>query len=121
VTGSTASGNFPSRDPIQSTPRRRPQRSFVANFDASGLVYSTYFGGSGANYGARVAVDPTGDVAIAGATSSTDLWTRHAIQPTNAGAEDVFIARIVGGAPPADITPPSTSVRLSGTLTRSSV
>jgi hypothetical protein len=116
VTGSTASRNFPARDAIQSTYGGGLSDAFVANFDTSGgLVYSTYFGGSGADYGARVAVDAEGEVAIAGATSSTDFWTHHAIQRANAGAEDVFIARIGRGAPPADATPPSTSVRLSGT------
>jgi hypothetical protein len=116
VTGSTASRNFPAHEAIQSTYGGGLSDAFVANFDTSGgLVYSTYFGGSGADYGARIAVDAAGEVAIAGATSSTDFWTHDAIQPTNAGAEDVFIARIGRGAPPPDATAPTTSVRLTGT------
>jgi hypothetical protein len=116
VTGSTRSTNFPTRDAIQPTYGGGPSDAFVANFDSGGqLVYSTYVGGTGTDHGARVAVDPAGAVAIAGATSSTDFWTRHAIQSTNAGAEDVFIVRIGAGTPPSDTTAPTTTARLAGT------
>jgi len=116
VTGSTRSTNFPTRDAIQSAYGGGLSDAFVANFDSAGqLVYSTYVGGTGADSGARVAVDPAGGVMIAGATSSTDFWTRHAIQPTNAGEEDVFIARIGAGTPPPDTTAPTTAVSLGGT------
>ena len=98
VTGATTSTNFPTRDAVQPSHGGGNSDAFVANFDAAGqLVYSTYLGGTGADYGTRVAVDPAGTVAVAGATSSPDLWTRHAIQSSNAGAEDVFIARIAPG------------------------
>jgi hypothetical protein len=116
VTGSTRSINFPARDPIQPTYGGGPSDAFVANFDAAGqLVYSTYLGGTGADYGTWVAVDPAGSVAVAGATSSTDFGTRRAIQPANAGSEDVFIARIAPGTAPPDTTAPTTVVELSGT------
>ena len=116
VTGSTRSTNLPTRDPIQPTYGGGLSDAFVANFDAAGqLLYSTYLGGTGADYGARVAVDPAGSVAVAGATSSTDFGTRRAIQPVNAGAEDVFIARIGAGAAPPDTTAPTTTVDVSGT------
>jgi hypothetical protein len=50
---------------------------FVAKIDpaqtgASSLVYLTFIGGSGTEYGGQLAVDSVGDVAIAGATTSTD-------------------------------------------------
>ena len=116
VAGSMRSTNFPTRDAIQSTFGGGLSDAFVANFDTAGqLVSSTYVGGTGADYGARVAVDPAGGVAIAGATGSTDFWTRHAIQSMNAGAEDVFIARIGAGTPPPDTTAPTTAVSLAGT------
>jgi len=116
VTGSTRSTNFPVRNAIQAAYGGGSSDAFVANFDTAGqLVYSTYVGGSAADFGARVAVDPAGAVAIAGATSSTDFWTRHAIQSTNAGEEDVFIARIGAGTPPPDTTAPTTAVSLAGT------
>ena len=115
VTGSTRSLNFPTRDAIQPAYGGGLSDAFVANFDAAGqLVYSTFLGGTGADYGARVAVDPAGAVAVAGATDSRDLWTRRAIQPSNAGAEDVFIARIAPGTAAPDTTAPTTTVALAG-------
>ena len=117
VTGSTRSTNFPTRDAIQPTYGGGLSDAFVANFDTAGqLVYSTYLGGTGADYGARVAVDPEGAVAVAGATSSADLWTRRAIQSSNAGAEDLFIARIAPGTSAPDTTAPTTTVNLFGVV-----
>jgi hypothetical protein len=116
VTGSTRSTNFPTRDAIQSAYGGGLSDAFVANFNTAGqLVYSTYVGGTGTDHGARVAVDPAGAAAVAGATTSTNFWTRHAIQTTNAGAEDVFIARIGAGTPPSDTAAPTTAVSLAGT------
>ena len=115
VTGATISNNFPTRDAVQPSHGGGNSDAFVANFDAAGqLVYSTYFGGTGADYGTRVAVDPAGNVAVAGATTSSDLWTRHAIQSAKDGAEDVFIARIAPGTPAPDTTAPTTTIDLFG-------
>jgi hypothetical protein len=116
VTGSTRSPNFPTRDAIQPTYGGGLSDAFVANFDPAGhLVYSTYVGGTETDHGARVAIDPEGAVAVAGGTNSTNFWTRHAMQSTNAGAEDVFIARIGAGTPPSDTTAPTTAASLAGT------
>jgi photosystem II stability/assembly factor-like uncharacterized protein len=115
VTGATMSANFPTRDPIQPAHGGGDSDAFVANFDAAGdLVYSTYLGGTGPDYGTRVAVDPAGGAAVAGGTSSADFPTRHAIQPTSAGEADVFIARIAAGTP--DTIAPTTAVNLIGTV-----
>ena len=105
------------RDAVQPSHGGGNSDAFVANFDAAGqLVYSTYFGGTGADYGTRVAVDPAGNVAVAGATTSPDLWTRDAIQSSKDGAEDVFIARIAPGTPASDTTAPTTTIDLFGTI-----
>ena len=119
VTGGTRSTNFPIADALQSANGGGDSDAFVANLDTGGhLRWSTYFGGSGVDYGARVTVDPAGAVVVAGTTSSTNLWTRHPLQSTNAGAEDVFIARIAPGTedpPPPDTTAPITRINLAGT------
>ena len=47
------------------------------------LVYSTYFGGSQHDFATGVAVDPSGNVYIAGYTSSPDLPTKSALQGTS--------------------------------------
>jgi hypothetical protein len=50
---------------------------FVAKIDptqtgAASLIYLTFIGGSGTEYGGQLAVDSIGDVAVTGATTSTD-------------------------------------------------
>ena len=57
------------------------------NAAGSGLVYSTFLGGSGREFFAALALDPTGAVYVVGQTSSPDF-------PTTAGAYD----RTFGGS-----------------------
>lgn len=52
------------------------------------IVYSTYFGGSGTDYGTAVAVDPGGNVYVTGVTFSTDLPTT--LGPAFAGGDEFF-------------------------------
>ena len=47
----------------------------------SALVYSTYLGGSGADYGNRVTVDSAGNAYVTGHTSSTDFPTTAPTPP----------------------------------------
>ena len=49
------------------------------------LVYSTFFGGSGAEIGYGVAVDAQGAVYVAGTTASTDFPTKSPAQGANKG------------------------------------
>ncbi len=78
---------------------------FVARFDADSvqLRYATYFGGSGADSVGDMAVDGSGDVYLAGATSSSDFpVTADAYQPcrrsTVQAAGDAFVAKLnLGG------------------------
>jgi hypothetical protein len=114
VTGTTRSANFPMRDPIQPAYAGGGTDAFVATFDAAGhLSQSTYLGGTGDDYGRRVAVAPNGAIVVAGATFSNDfpLWSPW--QSANAGAGDVFIARISDQAP--DATAPTTTISTAGT------
>jgi hypothetical protein len=94
VVGSTASGNFPTASPLQST-LGGPEDAFVAKLNAAGsaLVYSTYLGGSAADYGNSVAVDGANEAFVTGYTSSIDFPTASPIQANNAGKEDVFVTR----------------------------
>ena len=55
----------------------------------SGLVYSTYLGGSGDDVGCGIAVDGAGSAYVTGDTTSTDF-------PTTAGAAQTTYA---GGFP----------------------
>ena len=94
VTGSTASLNFPPQDPLQPTLGGGDPVSadaFVAklNPEGSGLVYSTYIGGSGMDAGLGIAVDEQGNAYVAGSTRSADLPIVGAVQTPLVGARGV--------------------------------
>lgn len=69
---------------------------FVAKLNAAGnaLVYSTYLGGAGDDYGEGIAVDAAGNAYLAGMTDSTDFPTKNPIQAANAGLADLFFAKL---------------------------
>jgi len=60
------------------------------------LVYSTYFGGSGADFGKSIAVDSTGSIYFTGFTQSSDFpITPGAFQETIAGQAQIgFITKL---------------------------
>ncbi len=81
VTGQTASANFPVAGGVAPNTNAGNFDVFVTKIAASGssLVYSTYVGGSGNDSGNALAIDASGDVFVAGGTSSADF-------PTTTGA-----------------------------------
>jgi hypothetical protein len=96
VTGYTTSTDFPTVNPFQPTFGGNYD-AFVTKFDPSGsdLVYSTYLGGSGTDYGNGIAVDDSGDAYVTGETTSTDFPTMNPFQPTCAGGcYDAFVAQL---------------------------
>jgi len=103
VAGQTNSQNFPgTRDGAQPAPGNGPffGDAFVARLNASltTLVQSTYLGGSTDETANALAVHPeSGDVYVAGGTSSTDFpGTAGGAQPAS-GAQvgaDAFVARL---------------------------
>src|SRR5262249_13532728 len=71
--------------------------AFVAKLNASGssLVFSTFVGGSGPDICSGMGLDGSGNIYIAGTTTSTDLpATAGAIQPANGRDFDVFVAKL---------------------------
>jgi hypothetical protein len=102
ITGSTASLDFPTVNPVQPNSGGGSD-AFVAELasDGSALGYATYLGGSGdenlyqngVNIGA-IAVDAAGNAYITGQTTSTDFPTVNPLQPTLAGGTNAFIAKI---------------------------
>ncbi|MDQ3630287.1 MAG: SBBP repeat-containing protein, partial [Actinomycetota bacterium] len=70
VSGSTASTNFPTRNPIQGTTGGGTD-AFVAVLNAAGtgLMYSTYLGGSGSDAATRIDLDPSNGAYVSGTTS----------------------------------------------------
>jgi len=96
VTGSTASTSFPTVNPLQSVYGGGDSDAFVAKLNAagSGLVYSTYLGGSGGDGGNGVAVDSSGSVYVSGETSSGNLPLVNPLQPACGGGTDAFVAKL---------------------------
>ena len=92
VTGTTDSADFPTINAYQST-NEGGYDAFVTKLSADGsyLVYSTYLGGSDNDGCYGIVVDTGGNAHVAGETSSTDFpTTEYALQPDNAGGQDVF-------------------------------
>jgi uncharacterized repeat protein (TIGR01451 family) len=72
------------------------------NPTGSALVYSTYLGGGGSDWGWGVAVDAAGSAYVTGATYSANFPLQSPLQPTYGGeGSDAFVARIL--APDADL------------------
>src|SRR5216684_1928737 len=95
VTGSTYSTDFPTCNPLQPT-NRGGSDAFVAALDPNGgtLLYSTYLGGSDADFGYGIAMDSVGNAYVTGQTLSTDFPTSNPLQPTNHGGADAFVAAL---------------------------
>jgi len=99
VTGSTLSTNFPTKAPLQAAKAGNPDPSdaFLTKLgpDGKGLVYSTYLGGAGGDFGQAVAVDSAGNAYLTGYTfSSEDFPTHNPLHSTNAGSADVFVTEV---------------------------
>ena len=93
VCGTTASGNFPLQSASQTQYGGGTGDAFVAKVDASGsgLLYSTYLGGTGKEDGWVLALDPAGNAYAAGRTASSDFPTTLGTR-TFMGVNDAFAA-----------------------------
>ncbi len=95
VTGDTKSTDWPVTDNAH---RPDYEGSFEAyltclNATGTGLTYSTYLGGSKADYAYDVVMGADGQAYITGYTSSQDFPTADPIQPAHAGGTDAFISQ----------------------------
>jgi uncharacterized membrane protein len=121
VTGQTGSASdFPLKDAFQPVhgggsctlvdgygPVTSPCDVFVAMLNPSGsdLVFSSYLGGSGAEYGSSIAVDASGSAYVTGRTTSPDFPLHNALQgapgggtcgttPETSVCSDAFVTKI---------------------------
>jgi len=84
---------------IQSFFKGGPEDALVARLGTIGSVeFSTYLGGSGDDVALGVAFAPSGPAAgyvfVTGFTDSQDFLTLEALRSENAGARDIFIAKM---------------------------
>jgi type II secretory pathway pseudopilin PulG len=109
VTGRTTSGaSFPAGPIAPVFPEAQQGTAFVAKIDATvsattpaRLLYATTFGGKNAK-AHGIAVDPKGNVYLAGTTGGEFPTTNGALQTTFGGDTDAFVAKI--GATLSDTT-----------------
>jgi hypothetical protein len=104
VTGTTASLDFPVTPILSSTSSTAAFQTasggdddaFVAKLDPTGtsLLYSSYLGGSGADFGQGIAVDSLGDAYVTGSTQSTNFPIAYPFQGGNDGNSDAFVAKV---------------------------
>ena len=99
VTGYTTSTNFPTVSALQGRHGSDlgGQDAFVLklNPSGSGLIYSTYFGGSSNDTGFGIAIDSAGSAYVTGSTSSSNFPTLSAAQQTlGGGLSDGFVTKL---------------------------
>jgi hypothetical protein len=109
LTGFTQSGDFPTSNPVLAIlgisggsfcGSNLCADAFVSqvNSSGSGLSYSTYLGGSGADFGQAIALGSSGVAYVAGSTASSNF-------PAIAGAYQANLAGVAGNAFVAKIDP----------------
>jgi len=95
VAGHTGSTAFPTSNPLQAT-HAGNYDAFVTTLAPAGntLTFSTYLGGQGSDSALAVALDPAGNIYVAGQTLSSDFPVVRAIQAQNGGLYGGFVAKI---------------------------
>ena len=96
VTGETASTAFPTTAGAYDTAKSTGSDIFVSKLNASGtgLVYSTFIGGSGNDVAWGIALDAAGNAYVTGSTTSSNLPTLNAFQSALSGAQDAFFLKL---------------------------
>lgn len=100
ITGETQSNDFPTASALfQNHSPGGAVDAFITKLNSSGssLVYSTYLGGNGEDFGNAIALDTSGNTYITGKTTSANFPTVSAIFEDNAGgigSLDAFVAKL---------------------------
>ena len=99
VAGYTASTNFP----VSSSPYQKSQagsaNAFITKINtnassAASLLYSTYLGGSAADYAYGIAIDPAGNAYVTGPSTSANFPTTSGAFQTTSTGTDAFVTKL---------------------------
>jgi len=95
VTGSTEALDFPVSGAAHPT-LGGGFDAYLTKFDPSGsaLIFSTFLGGSGDEFGRSIDIDPSGNLLVTGRSDSLDFPVLDPVQVANAGDFDAFVARL---------------------------
>jgi hypothetical protein len=96
IVGTTTSADFPTTGDAFQLTYGGDSDAFITHLNSSGnaLVYSSFLGGHGADFGQAVALDGSGNAYLTGATQSSDFPLLNALQSTKGGGSDVFVAKV---------------------------
>ena len=99
VTGYTFSPDFPVTPGALFPAIRSSVMAYITKLNPAGsaLVYSTYFGGSGADFGFGVAVDAGGNAYVTGQTVSSDFPTTPGAYSSTLHSFDAFVSKLDPG------------------------
>jgi hypothetical protein len=113
VTGETASVNFPLKNPVQAAGYAGVPDVFVSELNSAGseLIFSSYLGGGADGFGDQqgnaIAVSSSGDIYLAGSTSTPDFPLVNPFQQEFLGFQAAFVARLSTLPAPAILTSPT--------------
>ena len=96
VTGRTYSSNFPLQNPFQGSFSGGLYDAFVTKLSADGnsLICSTYLGGGADDYAYSLDVDDSSNAYVTGWTASSNFPLKDPFQGSNAGIQNVFVAKL---------------------------
>ena len=96
VAGYTYCADFPTTSGVFQMSHSLTPDAFITKFDPTGaLVWSTLLGGSGSDYIQGITLDSSGNIVVAGYTTSSNFPVKNALQPTNpSGNEMGFVTKL---------------------------
>ncbi len=93
LTGNTTSADFPTTGGFDTTTSSGD--AFVTKLSPSGgVVWSSFLGGTGVDYGHAIAVDSAGNAFVVGHTGSGAFPTTGGFDTTSAGISEGFVAKV---------------------------
>lgn len=104
ISGYTSSVGFTTVNPLQ-VGFNGLYDAFVSKLNSAGgaLVFSTLYGGSGADQANAIAVDASGNMFVGGQTQSLNFPTQSALQTSNVSGNAGWIARFGTPIPPVQL------------------